>query len=257
MTSTEKTTVSSPNEEEEVKPRKGFDPEWVEKNSQPKRWYYPREKRELTPWQKPGPMERRDWVRFYHWASKNAIPRELEEPKEEEPTEEEMKKKKKKKKSLDELLESLVKLCIPKNPREKYEYPEEEDFPYSPKIDRKQPARKDKGRPFEPPEVPECFQHIDIEIDFWSTLRFPVRPSAQNYKASPTILRLAQPRQPYIYNLHCPLPERKRDVVPVRTKMTKRQWVEHMRRLEYLAKPQFHAEFEENMYLDPCACMCN
>ncbi|XP_037959044.1 uncharacterized protein LOC119688436 [Teleopsis dalmanni] len=245
-------TKSSDDEEDEINLRRGFDPEWIERNCQPKRWYYPQEKREITKWQKSGPMGRNDWVRFYKWASKNAVPRELPEPKKEPATADT---KQTKKKSDNKTMEHLNKLSKPKNPREKYKFPEKKVFSYSPKTNTKNSARKEPRRPFEKPKVPEQFYHIDNETEFWSTLRFPVAYNARNYKATPHMKELAQPRIPNTYNIHCPLSGRKCEEIPVRKKMSKRQWIEHMHRLEYLAKPNIRNDFESCICLDPCRCM--
>lgn len=215
--------------------------QWIERNSQPRKWVNLSKwfvKREPTRWAKRGPMTRKDWVRFYNWAAKNAAPKVVSMPKK-KPDGKEKQKEPLDPSVMEEVMEHVKKLAMPRKPRVKYVYPDEPDYPYSPKIEYKKPAKKDKGRPFEPPEVPEVFQHIDLETDFWSQLRFPLRPSVTKYKPSENVLKLAQPRITPPNPPHCPIPEKPVEYVPPRRRMTRRQWQEHLRRIEYLAKPVY------------------
>ncbi|XP_067614397.1 uncharacterized protein [Eurosta solidaginis] len=231
--------------QEEEKPRpRWFD--WVEKNALPKRFEFPRPKREVTRWQKRGPMTRRDWVHFYRWAAKNAMPREIPPPhcddkppaaKDAEDGKKKKKEKKKKTYTFAELIEHAAQISQPRDPREKYEYPPPPDYPYAPKISLKEPAKKDPGRPFKPPTVPKWFNHLELETEFWSTLRFPIIQAALNYKPTANVLRLALPRMVPPLRPHCSIPEPPIEFIPPRRRMTYRQWREHLRRLEYLAKP--------------------
>uniref|UniRef100_A0A1A9X1K9 Uncharacterized protein n=1 Tax=Glossina brevipalpis TaxID=37001 RepID=A0A1A9X1K9_9MUSC len=223
---------------------------WVDKNCQPKMFNFTKymflTKREPSRWAKRGPMNRRDWVRFYNWAAKNALPKKVHvEPEEEAP-------KKKKKKlapgeeppTLEKILEHFDKLATPKKPRKKHEIPPPPVYPYSPKIHFKLPPFHDKGRPFQPPRVPRTFQHIDVESEFWSKMRFPIRPSTRNYIPSPNILNLSIPLKRPPIKPHCKIPEKPIEFVPPRRRMNRRQWREHERRLKYLAKPVYRPIFE-------------
>uniref|UniRef100_A0A1B0GB69 Uncharacterized protein n=1 Tax=Glossina morsitans morsitans TaxID=37546 RepID=A0A1B0GB69_GLOMM len=224
---------------------------WVDKNCQPKMFNFSKymflTKREPTRWAKRGPMTRRDWVRFYNWAAKNALPKKLHEAPDAQVPE-----KKKKKKlapgeeppTLEKVLEHFDKLATPKKPRKKYEFPPPPAYPYSPKIHFKLDAFHDKGRPFQPPRVPRTFQHIDVESEFWSKMRFPIRPSTRNYVPSPNILNLAKPLKRPPAKPHCKIPEKPIEFVPPRRRMNRRQWREHERRLKYLAKPVYRPLFE-------------
>ncbi|XP_036332856.1 uncharacterized protein LOC118744169 [Rhagoletis pomonella] len=247
-------TTAEPVEEEKPHPPWY---EWVQKNALPKRFEFPRPKREMTRWQKRGPMARRDWMRFYRWATKNAVARKIPPPhcSDKPPSKgEDAKKKKEKKKktyTLDELLAHAAQLSEPRDPREKYVYPPPPDYPYAPQISHIEPAKKDAGRPFQPPKVPKWFHHLEIETEFWSTLRFPIIRAALNYKPTANILRLSLPRIVPPLRPHCPIPEPPEEYVPPRRRMTYRQWREHLRRLEYLAKPvtrPFYDDLYECMY---------
>ncbi|XP_018795341.1 PREDICTED: uncharacterized protein LOC108972903 [Bactrocera latifrons] len=252
---TRQTATESVAEEEKPQPR-WFD--WVERNAVPKRFDFPRPKREVTRWQKRGPMTRRDWVRFYRWAAKNATPREIPPPHcpEQPPAKvEEGKKKKKEKKkktyTLAELLEHAAQISEPREPRDKYIFPPTPDYPYAPKISLKEPAKKDPGRPFQPIKVPKWFHHLENETEFWSTLRFPIFRPALNYKPTANMLRLALPRMVPPLRQHCPIPEPPIEFVAPRRRMTYRQWREHLRRLEYLAKPTarpYYVEMYDYVY---------
>ncbi|XP_019892826.1 uncharacterized protein LOC109612849 [Musca domestica] len=214
--------------------------QWIEKNSQPKRYNFPRPciRREPCRWAKRGPMARKDWVRFYNWAAKNATPKPPYQPKiRTKDKEKEKKTEPKEPIPLEELMEHAEKLASPRMRRQKYEYPIPPDYPYAPQIHPKKPAKKDRGRPFKTPEVPPDFQHIELEIDFWSQLRFPTRSSTALYNPTENILKLAQPKVIPPLKQHCPIPEKPVEYVAPRRRMTYRQWREHKRRLEYLAKP--------------------
>ncbi|KAM7360456.1 uncharacterized protein ACRADG_005462 [Cochliomyia hominivorax] len=209
---------------------------WIYKNAQPKIRKFPRPRPFFSRWSKQGPMSRNEWVKFYKWADNKAEPKKLPPPK---ATEEDSRKKRKKKSkiNMDSLVEDIEKLATPKKPREKYEYPPSIKYPYLPKIDWYEEHKPERGRPFEPPKVPMDFQHIELEIDFWSKLRFPIRPAALKYTPSENILELAQPRVTPPVEPHCPIPPKPMEYVAPRKRMSKRQWLEHLKRLEYLASP--------------------
>ncbi|XP_061390827.1 uncharacterized protein LOC133326164 [Musca vetustissima] len=100
--------------------------QWIEKNSQPKRYNFPRPciRREPSRWAKRGPMARKDWVRFYNWAAKNATPKPPYQPKiRSKDKEKEKKSETKDPIPFEELLEHAEKLATPRTRRQKYEYP--------------------------------------------------------------------------------------------------------------------------------------
>ncbi|XP_075145720.1 uncharacterized protein LOC142220453 [Haematobia irritans] len=214
---------------------------WIEKNSQPKRYHFAKPiRREPTRWAKRGPMARRDWVRFYNWAAKNAAPKPMYEPKVKkrvDKTDDKKTKEPKERVSYEELMERAETLARPRKRRSKYEYPPEPVFAFIPQLNPKRPPKKERGRPFATPDVPPDFQHDELEIDFWSQLRFPLRPSVFTYNPTENILRLAKPKDVPPQKQHCPIPEKPEEYVAPRRRMSSRQWREHKRRLEYLAKP--------------------
>ncbi|XP_013105195.2 uncharacterized protein LOC106085475 [Stomoxys calcitrans] len=214
--------------------------QWIEKNSQPKRYNFPKPVRlKPTRWAKRGPMARRDWVKFYNWAAKNAAPKPPYEPKLRKRDIVDAKKAKESKEPLpyEELMQHAQNMAIPRIRRNKYEYPPEPQYAYIPQIDPKRRPKRERGRPFRTPEVPPDFQHIELEIDFWSQLRFPIRPSTASYNPSKTILKLAEPKVVPPLKQHCPIPEKPVEYIAPRRRMSPLQWREHKRRLEYLAKP--------------------
>lgn len=128
-------------------------------------------------------------------------------------------------------------LSQPKWQREKYVPPAKEVFPYRPHIRGRCPPLPEKGRPSRKPKVPCCFQHKDLEIEFWSNIRFPVSRKALCAQPKKAIITLSKPRE-YPPPQHCPIPDRPDcDCIPRRNKMTPMQWRLHRQRLEFLAKP--------------------
>lgn len=232
-----------PEEEEEMPQLPLHITEWLEKNAGPKRRNLAKliVKREPSRWAKPGPLTRRDWRRFYAWAAKNAVARpEYEPPMADEPPA----KKGPDDEEEDEVTpemraEHIAKLATPKRPRQKHPIPQLEDFPFSPKIHFKKPARKDKGRPVILPEVPRHFANNDAKEEFWIEYRFPISRKAIKAKPKKKFILMAQPRVTPPEVPHCPIPEKPEEYVAPRRKMTYRQWREHKRRLEYLAKPVY------------------
>lgn len=240
--------------------------EWANRNSEPKRRYWPRPPMEHTIWQKKGPMKRKDWRRFIAWAVENAAHRDLREiikrtqernEKHEEyirKRDKEMgkkvpkiKKNKPPKFDIMEILETVARLARPKYYTPKVNLEEEEDWPFSPKIHWNKPAHKDPGRPFVPFQIPCCFVHDEVEHDFWSKIRFPVRQAALNYKVSSNIKKLAKPRKyPQPIHICCFPPPPIYEYVEPRKRMSYNRWQEHKRRLQYLAKPVQRPYYQEN-----------
>ncbi|XP_017036007.1 uncharacterized protein [Drosophila kikkawai] len=226
--------------------------EWCERNSKPIKRVLPREPRVLTPWQKPGPMAKADWRKFYQWAAANAMPKELQ-PVEEQPLPCPEKylpcAKKSKPIDPDEFQEHVAKLATPlqrkMTPKHQYVYPVNT---YSPVIVWGQPPHHDKGRPFDPPKMPCCFPNADIEDKFWAELRFPIRPAALKAKISPRILSLSKPKITPQFPPHCYHPEHIYDILqvkpPKRKKFTPQGWRLHQIRLLYLSQPVTRREYE-------------
>ncbi|KRF99891.1 uncharacterized protein Dwil_GK28195 [Drosophila willistoni] len=225
--------------------------DWLERNSRPKPIFRSPCAPEPTRWQKPGPMNRDEWVNFYKWCLVNAVPQfPAQNPgqsynrlssgygKSFNSTKNE-----KRKKHLEEVASALSQ---PRWQRNKYHAPPKPEFPYRPNLGYYKAPKPERGRPVEKPKVPCCFQHDDIKAEFWSTIRFPVSKRAQHAVPSRKICELSRPRTA---KPHCPFPEIRNDKPPRRTKMSSRQWRAHLQRLDYLAKPSPRA-------LAELACNC-
>lgn len=241
----------SKNVEEEVKPPPSW-VEWVERNSRPKKRCILREPRQITRWQKPGPMTKTQWRMFFQWALKNAMPKELKIPPPEPlPCPEKYLPCAREERYVDpeEMQEKMEKLSKPLERKitPKHEYYKEK-FPYSPVIVWGQPAHHDKGRPFKKPFMPCCFPNKDIEDDFWAELRFPIRPAALKARPTARILSLAKPHIMPPSPPHCPIPRRAYAPLevppPKRKKFTPKGWRLHQLRLLYLSQPVSRPEFE-------------
>lgn len=218
--------------------------EWVERNSKPRERKRRREERIPTIWQKKGPMKKKDWKKFYSWAAKRAAPQQRTFKKEKRLDQPAGKAGEK----LDwlDLEDKLIELAKPRLVKKKHQFHDDES-PYNPVITWGQPAYRDKGRPFQPPYVPCCFQHDDMEAEFWSQLRFPVRKQALRGHATLRIINLAKPRTlPLIP--HCPIPPRTLaplDVPPPkRKKFTPQGWRFHQIRLLYLSQPMIRENYK-------------
>ncbi|KRF99890.1 uncharacterized protein Dwil_GK27763 [Drosophila willistoni] len=218
--------------------------EWVERNSKPLKRIRPKEVRVLTPWQKKGPMQKKQWKKFYAWAARNATPLERKEkPPPKILCKAEYLPCARKNQTIEyyELMENLEKLAKPPDRMltKKHQFVDR-DPPFSPVIVWGQPPHHDKGRPFEPPHVPCCFINDELEADFWSHLRFPIRRTALKARASPRIVSLARPKA-YPPLPHCPIPPRTLpwwdQPGPKRKKFTSSGWRLHQIRLAYLSKP--------------------
>ncbi|XP_068153183.1 uncharacterized protein [Drosophila tropicalis] len=220
--------------------------EWCQRNAKPIVRVKPKVERVLTPWQKPGPMKKRDWAHFFQWAMKNAAPKQPKaKVKQLIPCEADYLPCGRNVQKMDptDLIEKIEKLAQPlqRRVREKHVYVQEKPT-YSPVIEWGQPPNHDKGRPFPPPEeVPKCFPNDDIEAAFWADYRFPVRKAALLGRPSPRILSLAKPRVSPPMPPHCYIPEKTLSPLevppPKRRKFTKKGWRMHQIRLLYLARP--------------------
>ncbi|XP_041565002.1 uncharacterized protein LOC108135789 isoform X2 [Drosophila elegans] len=131
------------------------------------------------------------------------------------------------------LKENQQRLSRPRWQREKYVPRPPEEFPYRPHITGRSTPRPERGRPVKKPTVPCCFQHEDLEAEFWANMRFPVSRKALRACASKKICELSKPRQ-FPRKTHCLVPE---DQSARRRKMSPRQWRHHLERLEFLCKP--------------------
>ncbi|XP_030374879.1 uncharacterized protein LOC115624359 [Scaptodrosophila lebanonensis] len=224
---------------------------WCERNSKPIKRVRPKVVKEPTPWQKPGPMKKKDWKRFCAWADTKARPKEKEYPPLPVPCEADYLPcgRTPPKKELADLLDKMEELSKPlerkKNQKHEYIY----DKPtYSPVIVWGRPPLHDKGRPFELVKKPKCFVNPDVENEFWSNLRFPIRPGALKFRPSPRILTLANPRVTPPFPPHCEIPPKTLLPLevppPPRKKFTPRGWRLHQIRLIYLAKPVSRPDYE-------------
>ncbi|XP_030374878.1 uncharacterized protein LOC115624358 isoform X2 [Scaptodrosophila lebanonensis] len=214
-------------------------------------------------------MRRQDWIKFYKWAMVNAQPVEFVLPPEEHHSE------RPRAQCSEETLvkpTSLATLSTPRWPRQKVEPSCPQDYPYRPVQSAKnlRPRRPEPTRPVCKPVVPCCFQHEELEADFWSELRFPVSKRAQHATASKRIVKLAKPKQYPTKPLHeqC-IPKKEEVKMPKRKRMNSRQWRDHQQRLQYLSKPnarvlaelaEMYGECEEDSYCDeydPYECCYN
>lgn len=244
--------------EAETPPKKPLPPPpswaaWCDRNSKPVKRRKPPNVQMLTRWQKQGPMMKKDWKAFAGWALLRAMPREPKLPKPEKPpcpADYLPCGRKKRKLEKDELEERMGKLAKPRKITEKFQMTHESPA-YSPVIFWGQPPHHDPGRPFKPPRVPGCFPNDELEADFWSQLRFPVRQAALWGQATPRILSLSKPRR-YPPHPHCPIPYTVRDPLdeepPPRKKFTRRGWRLHQIRLIYLSKPVVRPETQVFFY---------
>ncbi|KRF83687.1 uncharacterized protein [Drosophila virilis] len=230
---------------------------WVERNAKPKiKFSVPQLPQPPTRWQKPGPMDRQQWIDFHKWAKVNACPLQ-QRPKRKsrsapEPTPNlkpdrsipisplvficvasELQAERDRKRELKEKIEILSQ---PKYKREKYLPPPKREHPYRPQLPYRPPPKPERGRPTEKPKVPCCFQHEELKINFWSNLRFKISPQALKAKPSKKVVELARPRT-YPPKLHCPLPANKDEKIPKRKKMSAKQWKDHLMRLDFLSQP--------------------
>ncbi|SPP83766.1 uncharacterized protein LOC117586530 [Drosophila guanche] len=222
--------------------------EWVERNSKPLVRKRHQEERKLTKWQKKGPMKQKDWKKFFHWAEKRAMPQERKFKEEEQQQQLFHQASGRAAGSLDvyDQADKLEELARPRIVNKKHQFHDNEPT-YSPVIVLGQPPHRDKGRPFQPPYVPCCFQHDDVEANFWSQLRFPIRKEALRTSATPRIISLAKPRTLPVHP-HCPIPPRSLDPLdvppPKRKKFTAQGWRLHQIRLIYLSKPMNRGHYE-------------
>lgn len=244
----------APGEGDKVTEEENKEPSWVawcEKNSRPVKRCRPKEEREITRWQKPGPMSKKQWRQFFEWALEKAMPKEQRLMPIPVPCEEKILPcaRKKREMELEDLLEKMEKLSkpLPRKITPKRDYMREE-FHYSPVIVWGKPPRHDKGRPFPGPFMPCCFPNKDIEDDYWANLRFPVRPAALKARPTARIVSLAKPLIRPPNHPHCPIPEKPIEPLdeppPKRRKFTPRGWRLHQIRLIYLSKPVSRPEFE-------------
>ncbi|XP_034665535.1 adhesive plaque matrix protein [Drosophila subobscura] len=238
---------------------------WCVRNAQPKPIYVAPFKPEPTRWQRPGPMNLDDWVNFYKWCQVNAVPVErppIPRVNESPPTYERIPRMQKPSKPVvgwtrcesggsaknKEDQDIFCRLSKPRWHRAKYQPPPKELFPYRPRLAYQPRPRPEPGRPADKPKVPCCFQHEDVEAEFWATVRFPVSKSARKTMPSQKDCELSKPKT-MPPKPHCPLPPEMLDGPPMRTKMSPRQWRAHLRRLKFLSQPS------ERMLADlPCFC---
>ncbi|XP_017085016.2 uncharacterized protein LOC108117211 [Drosophila eugracilis] len=213
--------------------------EWCERNSKPKSLNLtPVARPEPTRWQRPGPMGRNEWANFHSSYQKNV---ELHKAlrllggKQKEARKEKVKKLTTE--EVKTLRENQDRLTIPKWQRKKHIHPPPKQFPYRPQLSGRKKPSPEPGRPVKKPFVPCCFQHEDLETDFWAKIRFPISRRALTATPSRKICELAEPRQ-FPPKTHCSWPNSYENHKPKSQKMSPRQWRIHLQRLEFLSKPK-------------------
>ncbi|XP_017060745.1 uncharacterized protein LOC108101067 [Drosophila ficusphila] len=214
--------------------------EWCDRNSKPKSpRLTPRVRPEPTRWQKPGPMDRNDWANFhsrYQIEAAAAVENVLRMEGGIQKKCGKVCKEKKTSEDIESLKENEQRLSMPRWQRKKYIPPPPEEYPYRPRITGKPVQCPERGRPVKRTAVPHCFQHIELEIEFWANLRFPVSQNALRASPKKKILELSRPRK-CPPKPHCPGPNNSEDQMPRRRKMSPRQWRLHLQRLEFLSRP--------------------
>lgn len=212
--------------------------EWVDLNSKPKKLVIKPKKRKRTRYQKKGPMDMKHFKKWYKIQMKylqKAYEKTLEIAyKVQYEKIKGWRRRKNRPRYID--WDRLEELATPLWFTEKYKIPLEEDYPYSPKIHPKLPAKKGKARPFIQKQIPRCFKHEIIEMDFWYEYRFPINKDALKGRANARIKKLAEPkkRPP---DPHCPIPVVTEYVDP-RVKMPSAKWRKHLKYLKYFAAPK-------------------
>nr|XP_044250037.1 uncharacterized protein LOC108056037 [Drosophila takahashii] len=211
--------------------------EWCDRNSKPKApKITPVVRPEPTRWQKSGPMGRNEWANFHSSYQVDAMAsaalrnekrlkggRQIQgsNPSSEEDD--------------NFLRENTQRLSMPRWQRKKHNPSPPEKFAYRPRLTGRRTPRPESGRPVEKPAVPCCFQHVDLENEFWANMRFPISRKALIACPSKKICELSRPRK--FRRLHCKVPTKSDDQIPKRRKMSPRQWRLHLQRLEFLSKP--------------------
>lgn len=202
--------------------------DWVNLRSKPKVLVIRRKKRRLTRFQKKGPMKPNQ---FKKWYQKQMLI--LQKVYEKtliiaEKVQNDKYKPRRRKKNPIEFIDwwRLEELAWPKWFMNKFEIPLEEVFPFSPKIHANKPAKKGKGRPFIQKQIPPYFMHQILEMDFWYNYRFPVNKDAQKFKTTSREERLSIPKA---------VSASQQVADPPRKKMTKSQWLRHLKYLKFFA----------------------
>ncbi|XP_070853158.1 uncharacterized protein [Drosophila suzukii] len=225
--------------------------EWCDRNSKPKSPVVtPLVRPEPTRWQKPGPMGRNEWANFHSSYQVDAMASAAlrkeqrliggKQNSDSKPTSEDD----------DFLRENQQRLSMPRWQRRKYIPPKPEEFSYRPHLNGRRTPRPERGRPVKKPSVPCCFQHVDLENEFWANMRFPISRKALVACPSKKICELSRPRQ-IPQKPHCSVPMNFDDQMPKRRKMSPRQWRHHLQRLEFLSKPNPRVMAE--LF---CCCCC-
>lgn len=215
--------------------------DWVELRSKPKKVVRPKtpKKRKLTRFQKKGPV---NFPKFKKWYKSQMKKLEVVYQKTlklaAKVKKEKLKRKRKNRIQIEEIdWYRIEELATPRWYTPKYEIPREEDFPYAPKLDLNKPAKKSKGRPFIHQQIPKCFAHEILEMDFWFKYRFRISKAALIYTASSRIKALAEPRVIPQNPPHCPIPANTEYIDP-RQKMSPPRWSRHKKYLKFFALPK-------------------
>lgn len=201
--------------------------EWVELRSKPKVLAIRRLKRQLTRFQRNGPMKP---SQFKKWYNKQMLT--LQKAYEKtlmiaENVEKEKYKARRRMKIQFIDWQRLEELSWPRRLIQKYKFPLEEDFPYNPKIFLNKSPKKGKCRPFIQKQIPPCFMHTILEQDFWYEYRFPVNKDAKRFKPTAREDRLSIPKTVQ------PAPQQ--EAGPPRQKMPKSRWSKHLKYLNFFA----------------------
>ncbi|XP_020814046.1 uncharacterized protein LOC110188620 [Drosophila serrata] len=202
---------------------------------------YPSEYKGTTRWQKPGPMSRNEWAIFHSRYQENAASAAKAEASEDRLSNR-MSGGSVASQSTVAREEHIWRLSRPRWERSKYIPPPKEVFTYRPKTNGRPYPCPERGRPTKKPKVPCCFQHEDIEAEFWANLRFPVSRKALEALPSKKTCKLSRPRE------ICWEPPRFEGEIYCRRKMSPRQWRCHLERLQYLSLPNFRVLAE----MGPC-----
>lgn len=234
--------------------------EWVQLRSKAKEVYRPKpKKRKLTRFQRKGPADMKKFKKWYKMQMKKLQQVYEKTLQLADNIKREKNKRRRLRRPRIEYLdwERLEEMALPLWYTPKYIAPLEEDFPYAPQVNPKIPAKKGKARPFIQKQIPCCFMHDILEMDFWFEYRFVIRKSAMVYKATAYIKKLAEPKKVPQDPPHCPIPP-STDYSSPREKMNPSRWLRHIRYLKFFALPKhkmYPRKLEKAPYRGPKACI--
>ncbi|XP_055847738.1 uncharacterized protein LOC129913207 [Episyrphus balteatus] len=201
--------------------------QWVDANAKPKVLTIHKASPMPTRFRKPGPMREEDWERFHKWINQSMTKKCLPN--------DQATKSRKKRSQRKPLQERLNELALPKNKCEKYNSSSPHVYTFKPITNS---SRKTVIHSSKCVRVPKWWNHEESEMSFWRDMRFPISYRAFQYQISNRIEDLAKPKK-FPIKPHCPVPEPPVFEPIERVQMTKQQWKEHLRRLEYLSDSNF------------------